>query len=129
MAAGYRSRVVAAIASLGDDGVIVSPEDYSNYEALIGEYFNESDESGSDDSECGKCIKFLLFKRFLTFFKTFQNLCLTTTALMKIMSQVYQVKKFKAFVTTVTVNLAETYAMSNTGEDRYHEGNYIIIMV
>lgn len=68
MAAGYRGVVVAAIAALGDDGVIVSPEDYNNFEALIGEYFNESDgdsdESGSEDSECGK-YRFWYLSAFL----------------------------------------------------------------
>ena len=75
MAADYRGVVVAAIAALGDDGVIVSPEDY-NFEALIGEYFNESDgdsdESESEDSECGK-YRFLVLKRFLTFLKRFRT--------------------------------------------------------
>ena len=57
MAAGYSSRVIEAIASLGDDGVVVCPEDYDKFAALIGDYFNESDDddSGSEeDVECGK---------------------------------------------------------------------------
>ena len=58
MATAHHSRVLNAITSLGDDGVIVSPEDYSKFEALIGDYFNDgdsaSDESGSEDTECGK---------------------------------------------------------------------------
>ena len=50
-----KGRIVAAINSLGDDGVIVSPLDYNKFEALIGDYFDDSDESGcEDDSECGK---------------------------------------------------------------------------
>lgn len=59
MATGTRSRVVNAIASLGDDGVIVAPDDYNKFEALIGDYFNDSecasDGSGSEEEmECGK---------------------------------------------------------------------------
>ena len=54
-----RRKVLDAIFSLGDDGVVVTPEDHSKFEALIGDYFNDSngdcDESGSeDDVESGK---------------------------------------------------------------------------
>jgi len=50
-----KSRVAEAINSLGDDGVIVSPSDYNKFEALIGDYFEDSDESGCEDElECGK---------------------------------------------------------------------------
>ena len=90
MAAGYRSVVVAAIAALEDDGVIVLPEDYNNFEALIGEYFiesdSDSDESGSEDSECGKYLSWYL-SDFLHS-QTFQNLYQRTTTLLKI-SQTY----------------------------------------
>ena len=52
-----KSRIVAAINSLGDDGVIVSPLDYNKFEALIGDNFDESDESGCEDElECGNLI-------------------------------------------------------------------------
>ena len=57
MAAGYSSRVIKAIASLGDDGVVVCPEDYDKFAVLIGNYFNESDDDDSgneEDVECGK---------------------------------------------------------------------------
>ena len=57
MAAGYSNRVIKAIVSLGDDGVVVCPEDYDKFAALIGDYYNESDDddSGSEeDVECGK---------------------------------------------------------------------------
>ena len=51
MAARNR-RVAEAIALLGDDGMIVSPDDYNKFEVLIGNYFNESEcdsaESRSD---------------------------------------------------------------------------------
>ena len=59
MAAGRSSRrVLAAINSLGDDSVVVLPQDHARFEALIGDYFNvDSDEGGSDDdSDCGKII-------------------------------------------------------------------------
>ena len=59
MAAGYSSRrVLAAINSLSDDGVVVLPQDHARFEALIGDYFNvDSDEGGSDDdSDCDKII-------------------------------------------------------------------------
>ena len=60
MAAGYSSRVLEAIASLGDDGVVVCPEDHDKFAALIGDYFNETDndDSGSEDVECGKRVIF-----------------------------------------------------------------------
>jgi len=58
MAAGYHRRVLDTITSLGDDGIVVSSEDYNKFEALIGDYFNvdsSSDESGNEeDVECGK---------------------------------------------------------------------------
>jgi len=47
MAAGYSSRVVEAISSFEDDGVVVCPEDYDKFAALIGDYFNESDDDDS----------------------------------------------------------------------------------
>lgn len=59
MAAGYSSRVVDAIASLGDDGVVVCSDDYDKYAALIGDYFNDDncDDSGSEEGEeCGNVI-------------------------------------------------------------------------
>ena len=43
MATGTHSRVVSAIASLGDDGVIVAPDDYNKFETLIGDYFNDNE--------------------------------------------------------------------------------------
>jgi len=50
-----KSQVVEAINLLGDDSVIISQTDYNKFEALIGDYFEESDESGcEDDLECGK---------------------------------------------------------------------------
>ena len=66
--AARNSRVADAIALLGEDGVIVSPDDYNKFEALIGDYFNESecdsDESGSDEEmECGKYV-FLSWNAF-----------------------------------------------------------------
>ena len=46
------------ITSLGDNGVIIAPTDYSKFEALISDYFNDgdsaSDESGNKDVECGQ---------------------------------------------------------------------------
>ena len=68
-----KSRIAAAINSLGDDGVIVSPLDYNKFEALIGDYFDESDESGCEEElECGNLIykatritHFLYLRRFL----------------------------------------------------------------
>ena len=59
MAAGYSRRVLDAITSLGDDGVVVCPEDHDKFAALIGDYFNESedDDSGSEeDVDCGEFI-------------------------------------------------------------------------
>jgi len=53
----FLCRIAAAINSLGDDGVIVSPLDYSKFEALIGDYFDESDESECEEElECGNLI-------------------------------------------------------------------------
>ena len=59
MATGTRSRVVNAMASLGDDGVIVAPDDYNKFEMIIGDYFNDSqynsDKSRSEEEiDCGK---------------------------------------------------------------------------
>ena len=58
MGTGHHSKLLNAITSLGDDSVIVSPEDYSKFEVLIGDYFNNGDsaseESGSEDMECSK---------------------------------------------------------------------------
>lgn len=53
------ARVADAIALLGNDGMIVSPDDYNKFEALIGDYFIESecdsDENVDDEEmECGK---------------------------------------------------------------------------
>ena len=67
MAARSR-RVADAIALLGDDGVIVSLDDYNKFEVLIGDYFNESecdsDKSESDEEmECGKYV-FLSWNAF-----------------------------------------------------------------
>ena len=59
MAASNRSRVVDAIAFLGDNRMVVTADDYSKFEALIGDYFDDtecnSDDSRSEaDMECGK---------------------------------------------------------------------------
>ena len=43
------------INSLGNDGVIVSLSDYNKFEALIGDYFEDTNESGCEDKlECGE---------------------------------------------------------------------------
>ena len=57
MAAGYSSRVIEAIASLGDDSVVVCPDDYDKFVALIGDYFNESDDDDSGSEEDVECDK------------------------------------------------------------------------
>ena len=57
MAAGYSSRVIEAITSLGDDGVVVCPEDYDKFSALIDDYFNESDDDDSGSEEDVECSK------------------------------------------------------------------------
>ena len=50
-----KSKIADAINLLGDDGVIVSPNDYNKFEALIGDYLDDIDESGCEDElECGK---------------------------------------------------------------------------
>ena len=64
MATQCRRKVLDAISSLGDDGVVITPEDHSNFEAFIGDYFNNSDgdcdESESeDDVECGKTVLYV----------------------------------------------------------------------
>ena len=62
MATRCHRKVLDAISSLGDDGVVVTPEDHSKFEALIGDYFNDSDcdESGSeDDVGCGKTVLYV----------------------------------------------------------------------
>ena len=59
MAAGYSRRVLDTIVSLGDDGVVVCPDDQDKFAALIGDYFNEMDNDDSrseEDLECGKYI-------------------------------------------------------------------------
>ena len=66
--AGRNRRVANAMTLLRDNGVIVSPDDYNKFKALIGNYFNESecdsDKSGSDEEmECGKYI-FLSWNAF-----------------------------------------------------------------
>ena len=57
MAAGYSSRVIEAIMSLGDDGIVVCPEDYDKFVALIGDYFNESDDDDTGSEEDVECSK------------------------------------------------------------------------
>ena len=47
MATGTCSRVVIAIASFGDDGVFIAPDDYNKFETLIGNYFNNSEWRGN----------------------------------------------------------------------------------
>ena len=50
-----KSRVAETINSLGNDGVIVSLSDYNKFEALIGDYFEDTNESGCEDKlECGE---------------------------------------------------------------------------
>ena len=51
MAAGYSRRVLDAIVSLGDNGVVVCPDDQVKFAALIGDYFNktDNDDSGSEE--------------------------------------------------------------------------------
>ena len=59
MAAGYSRRVLDAMVCLGDNGVVVCPDDQDKFVAHIGDYFNETDndDSGSEeDVECGKYI-------------------------------------------------------------------------
>ena len=53
MASGSTSSVVVALNSLQDDGIIFPSADTSKVEALINDYFNDSDDSasGSDDDE------------------------------------------------------------------------------
>jgi len=40
----------SAISFLGNDGVVVCPEDYNKFAVFIGNYFNESDD-GNNRSE------------------------------------------------------------------------------
>jgi len=50
-----KSRVTEAFNSLNDDSVIASPSDYNKFEVFIGDYLEDSDESGCEDElECGK---------------------------------------------------------------------------
>ena len=57
MASNSRSSVAFALNNLVEDGVVFPSADSSSVEALIQDYFNESDDcaSGSDDDEeCSK---------------------------------------------------------------------------
>ena len=57
MASNSRSSVAFALNNLVEDGVVFPSADSSNVEALIQDYFNESDDSASgsdDDEECSK---------------------------------------------------------------------------
>lgn len=79
MAAGHHRRILDAISSLGDDGIIVSPDDRSKYVALLGDYFtknsdSDSDASGSEeDVACGKFVNSL--KRCVTILQSFHRHC------------------------------------------------------
>ena len=57
MASNSRNTVAFAINNLAEDGLVFPSTDSSNVEALIQDYFNESDDSASgsdDDEECSK---------------------------------------------------------------------------
>ena len=55
MASNAKRSVASALNSLSGDGIFFPSADDQNVEALIEEYFNESEESGSDDDEeCSK---------------------------------------------------------------------------
>ena len=59
MASKTRRTIASALNSINEDGLSFPSADSNNLEALIEDYFNESNESGSDDDEeCGK--QFLL---------------------------------------------------------------------
>ena len=73
MAAGYSSRVLDAIVSLGDDGVVVCLEDHDKFAALIGDYFNETDNDDSGSEEDVECVKYIPPKRCLRSFNTQQR--------------------------------------------------------
>lgn len=50
MAAKHNERVVSALKSLSSDGLILPEEDRRNFEALIDEFFDDSDDdTGSED--------------------------------------------------------------------------------
>ena len=55
MVSNTKRSVASALNSLSGDGIFFPSTDNQNVEALIEEYFNESEESGSDDDEeCSK---------------------------------------------------------------------------
>ena len=52
MASSSRSSVVVTLNNLPDDGIILPDVDTSKVDALINDYFNDSDSAcGSDDEE------------------------------------------------------------------------------
>ena len=52
MAAKHEERIASALKCLSADGLVLPMEDRQNFEALIGEFFdNSDDDTGSDDEE------------------------------------------------------------------------------
>ena len=124
MATRCRRRVLDAISSLGDDGVVVNPEDHSKFEALIGDYFNDSDgdcdESGSeDDVECGKIV-LTSHERSLHSLK-FQTWS-WIIAFRKILNQVLLLMLLQMLTHPC---FAETSTINDAGDERYHEGKQL----
>ena len=127
MATRCHRRVLDAISSLGDNGVVISQENHSKFEALIGDYFNNSDsdcyESGSkDDVECGKIV-LTPSERSLHSLK-FQTWS-WIIAFWKILNQVLKLKLLQmlthsCFAETSTINDAgELYVKVNKLYHRY----------
>ena len=70
MASGTsRSSVAVALNSLIEDGITFPGADNNNVEALISDYFNDSDDSasGSDsDEECSKYLNYVSENIYMT---------------------------------------------------------------
>lgn len=52
MAAKHGERIASALKSLSSDGLVLPVEDWQNFEALIEEFFdNSDDDTGSEDEQ------------------------------------------------------------------------------